>query len=229
MIRITIFIRMDSTSTSSARSSLSLPLFISNANRVKVGFCVFVISGVLYLLANHFHFVEPRLLPMTWVDLNVPFLPNTFWIYNSEYIYFILIYAICRDITNLNRYVYSFLALLLVSVVIFDVWPTIYPRGGYALPDDLNSITRDAFNGLRKIDTPANCCPSLHVSGVYLSSFVFLNEQRSKFFFFFTWGTLIAISTLTTKQHYLADVISGFGMAVLFHWLFFKVVQYRKA
>jgi membrane-associated phospholipid phosphatase len=116
-----------------------------------------------------------------------------------------------------------------VSVLIFFIWPTVYPREQFPLPQDLNALTYYVFNYLRHADAPTNCCPSLHVSSVYLTSFLYLDEQRGKFPFFFGWGTLIALSTLTTKQHYLIDVVAGLMMAIVVWWIFYRVMSYRPA
>jgi len=211
-------------------NSLTLPLILTKENKIWIGFAWFVIAGSLYLGSNHIHFFEPRFLPMSWVDLGTPFIPQTVWVYMSEYLFFYTIFLTCRDIVNLNRYIYSFLALQLVSVTIFWLWPTTYPRDAYPLiPDAMDRATYFLFNSLRQTDSPASCAPSLHVSSVYLSSFLFLKEQKEKFIWFFVWGTLIAISTLTTKQHYLIDVITGFMMAVGVFWLFNKKVQFYPA
>lgn len=180
----------------------------------------------MYLPANHIHFFAPQLLPLFWIDRIVPFIPHTFWVYVSEYIFFAAVYITSKDMVNLNKYFYSFLVLQAVSVAIFWAWPTTYPRELFPLPPDLDPITAFSFGSLRAADSPANCCPSLHVSSVYLSCFIFLDEQRQKFPFFFFWGTAIAASTLTTKQHYLVDVISGFFLAVATYWIFHKYVHY---
>jgi membrane-associated phospholipid phosphatase len=55
---------------------------------------------------------------------------------------------------------------------------------------------------------------------VCLSCFFIANEGRRKFLSFLVWATAIIISTLTVKQHYLVDVISGFGLAVFFYFVF---------
>jgi membrane-associated phospholipid phosphatase len=208
--------------------SFALPLFIGKENKFFAGALLFVIASTLYLTSNHLHFLPPQLLPMSWVDLATPFWPNTVWIYLSEYFYFIIIYALIQDGLNLNKYWWAFFGLQLVSVGIFLAWPTTYPRDQFPLPNDMNAITHYAFASLRETDTPANCCPSLHVSSVYLASFLFINEQRKRLPFFFIWGSLIALSTLTTKQHYLVDVVTGFMMAVLFYWLFYRRIPYRQ-
>jgi membrane-associated phospholipid phosphatase len=211
----------------SPASRFALPIFMTRENKWPACILMFSLATVLYLSSNHIHIFEPRYLPMTWLDHATPFLPNSVWLYLSEYFLFAAVVILCKDLANLNKYLYSFFALQTVCVAIFWIWPTTYPRGNFPLPDDLNSLTYFVFDSLRKTDTPANCCPSLHVSSVYLSSFVFLDEQKKKFPFFFIWGTLIAASTMTTKQHYIIDVIVGFIMAVLMYWLFHKVVPYR--
>lgn len=208
--------------------SPTLPIIMTQKNKYPLGVFLAFVAVALYLPANHFHFFPPQLLHVTAFDAAVPFIPNTFWIYVSEYIFFAAVYITCKDLENLTKYFYSFLVLQSVSVLIFWVWPTTYPRELFPLPDDLNAITHWAFSSLRMTDTPANCCPSLHVSSVYLSTFIFLDDQKKKFPFFFLWGTAIAASTLTTKQHYLVDVISGFFMAVLTYWVFHKWIRYKK-
>jgi membrane-associated phospholipid phosphatase len=205
----------------------ALPIFMTRQNKWPVGVAVFIVAVALYLASNHIHIFPPQLLPMSWIDQAVPFLPNTVWIYISEYLFFVYVYASAKDMVNFNKYIYSFSFMQIVSVIIFWIWPTTYPRDAFPLPDDLNALTHWTFSNLRATDTPANCCPSLHVSSVYLSSFIFLDDQRKKFPFIFLWGTAIAASTLTTKQHYLVDVIAGFLMAVLCYWFFHKMVPYR--
>jgi len=206
-----------------------LPVFMTRENKYPVGLMLGILATTLYLTSNHFHFFTPQLLPLSWVDTLVPFLPYTVWIYISEYVFFAVVYITCKDMVNLNKYFYSFLVLQSLSVLIFWVWPTTYPRELFPLTHDLDSVTYFTFNALRNTDTPANCCPSLHVSSVYLSAFIFLDDQKNKFPFFFIWGTAIAISTLTTKQHYLIDVVTGFMMAVTTYWIFHKYISYRPA
>lgn len=205
-----------------------LPIFMTRENKNRVGFLLAVVATLLYLGSNHFHLFEPKFLPLWWIDQTVPFVPETVWIYVSEYIFFPVVYLTCRDVVNLNKYFYSFLFLQVLSVVIFIVWPTTYPRELFPLTPSIDAITYFVFNSLRTADTAANCCPSLHVSSVYLSSFIFLDEQKEKFSFFFVWGSLIALSTLTTKQHYMIDVISGLLMAVGTYWIFHRYISYRR-
>lgn len=214
--------------TSNAAKRWTLPLFLTQETKYFYGVILFLTAAFLYLASNHFHLSEPQLLHMTWIDRSTPFIPQTVWIYVGEYILFVSVYITCRDMVNLNKYFYSFLAMQTLSVAIFWIWPTTYPRDGFPLPSTLDPVTYYLFSSLRASDTPANCCPSLHVSSVYLSSFIFLDEQREKFWFFFVWATAIAVSTLTTKQHYVIDVIAGLFSAFIFYWVFHHRFEYRK-
>jgi membrane-associated phospholipid phosphatase len=206
---------------------LSLPLFIGPQNKIVVGCITFLFAGAIYLLANHHPIFEPQLLAMTSFDRAIPFLPWTVLIYVSEYIYFAAVYLLCRNTLNVNRVVYSVVAIQLVSVSIFMAWPTTYPRELFPLPADLNPLVRWVFTNLRNGDAPTNCCPSLHVSSVFLCGMVFINEQREKLWPFMIWATLIGLSTLTTKQHYIVDVVTGLAMALLFHWIFYRKTVYK--
>ncbi len=207
--------------------SLRLPLFITETNRIPVGIAMFLFSAAVYLASNHYGLFPPTSLPMTRLDLAIPFIPQTVWLYISEYAYFGVIYLGCRNFGNLNRYFYAYLTLQLLSVGIFCLWPTVYPRELFPLPDHLDPLTRFVFANLRVTDTAANCCPSLHVSSVLLSAFLFLDEQRERFPFFLTWGILICLSTLTTKQHYVIDIVAGAAMGAVAWFLFHRKVRYR--
>jgi len=210
----------------SERRSFALPLIVNEGNKIRYGWSMAFVAAALYLPANHFHFVEPIHLPLAPIDQLMPFLPYTVWIYLSEIPLFITAYVVCKSALNLNRYYYSFLFLQVVSVAIFWIWPTTYPRDQFPLPDTLDPVTHFLFSNLRLADTPANCAPSLHVSSVYLTAFVYLEEQRKKFPLFFGWATAVAISTLSTKQHYLVDVVSGIVLAG-FCYIFFRYMPYR--
>ncbi|MEO5970291.1 MAG: phosphatase PAP2 family protein [Bdellovibrionia bacterium] len=213
----------------SVSKTFALPIFVNKENKNPVVLAFGSIAFLLYILSNHFHWFTPQLLPMSWLDNAVPFIPLTVWIYISEYLFFVAVVLTCKDMINLNKYIYSIMGLQTVSVLIFTIWPTTYPRDLFPLTHDLDYLTYFAFNTLRSADTPASCCPSLHVSSVYLSSFIFIVDQRGKFPFFFIWGTLIALSTLTTKQHYAIDVVTGLIMAVITYWIFHKLISYYPA
>ncbi len=182
----------------------------------------------LYYLTNHYPYFQPKPLPMTWIDHASPFLPYTVLIYISEYLFFACVYILLSTHDNINKYLYSFFLLQAVSCFVFVVYPTIYPREQFPVPQDIPGWLQSTWVWLRTQDAATNCFPSLHVSSVYLSAFAFRTDERRHLFWpFVIWGTLIALSTLTTKQHYVADIASGFTLAVVFYWWFHKRQAYQ--
>ncbi len=191
---------------------------------------MFTAGTGLYVATNHYPITAPHRLTVLWVDRAIPFCPETVWIYISEWVFLPFAYLRCRDLAGLNKYFYSYLALQLACMVIFLVWPTIYPRELHPLNQATTSDwTYYAFSSLRLTDTATNCCPSLHMAGLYLSIAIYMEGKKRDFWFFLIWGTLIAISTLTTKQHYVIDLVAGLGIAAFIHWIFRNHVVYREA
>ncbi len=208
---------------------MKLPLFVTKKNKYFTGAIMYALGYSFYYLTNHFPYSEQHLLPFTWIDRNTPLVPYSIFIYISEYFYFAFVYILLKNSDNINKYLYSFFFLQAVSCTFFMIYPTVYPRADYPIPTDLPHYVQATWAWLHSVDTPGNCFPSLHVSSVYLSALVFWTDGQKKLFWFtFVWSTFIALSTLTTKQHYVADIVSGLGLAILFYrWFHFRQDYYR--
>lgn len=207
---------------------MTLPLLINKRNRIFIGFLWAAVFVTGYLIPNHFHLSEPKLLPMTWIDLVTPFEPWTVLVYTSEYYMFVLGYLLLSSDYNRDRYMWAFFGVTVISAVVFVFYPTTFPRADYPIPPDTHWFVYRVFSNLRSVDTPSNAFPSMHVCCCYLTVFAFLprEESRWKFWWFLAWTTAVAVSTLTTKQHYLADLIAGLVEAVVGYWIFFKWTRY---
>jgi membrane-associated phospholipid phosphatase len=199
---------------------MRLPILVHKENRLIACVPLFAAAMLLYLTSNHLHIFRPRLLPLSRIDVAVPFVPQTVWLYVSEYLYAVVIFWSYRDTLNLNKCIYAGFSVLVISVLVFWLWPTTISRDSFPLPENLDPVTSLVLTALRRADSPSNCFPSFHVGSVYLSCFFLSNEGRRKFLFFLVWATAISLSTLTVKQHYFVDVVSGFGLAVIFYYLF---------
>lgn len=207
---------------------MKLPIFLIPKWKYPAGAALFLFVFAAYHLTNHYPLFTPRELSLSAVDRAIPFVPWTVLIYVSEYFFFASVYLVCRDMENVNKYLYSFFAIQAFSCTIFFFWPTIFPRELYPIPDGTHPLIDGVWMWLRENDAPTNCFPSLHVSSVYLSAYIFRDEQKEKFPFFITWATLIALSTLPTKQHYFIDIVAGFGLSLAFYWLFHRKIQYER-
>ncbi len=205
----------------------SLPFVAGTERKGLTGILFFILMWAMYASSNHQKFFEAHQLPMTWIDTVVPFIPQTFWIYISEFILFAVVYSKIQDVLSLNRYLWSFFFLQATSVMIFWVWPTTFPRGNFPLTEEVDFITRGAFSFFRTLDDPSNCAPSLHVSSCYLSALYFWGKDNKWFIGISAWATAVAISTLTTKQHYLVDIIAAIPLTLMIYWVFYRRVEYR--
>lgn len=197
-----------------------LPLLVSQKTKYTGALAMYVFAAAIYLATNHFPSRTPELLTPSLVDQALPFLPLSFWVYISEFALFVMVIVACQDVVRLNRYFYGFVALQIASALIFLAWPTTFPRGDFPLPQDVDFLTYAVFGWIRSIDNPHNTTPSLHVSSVYLCSFAFWRAEPRKFWLFIVWSSAIAIATMTTKQHYFVDVVTGFTLtaAIFFGW-----------
>lgn len=170
---------------------------------------VFVYAWVLYFLSNHQSVVAVHVLPLTIADLRTPFLPWTVWIYATVFVLPLFACAAAKTDEDVKALVFSFAGMITLDTFFFMAYPTVYPRPAMGAA----SWSASALAAVRYCDTAANCCPSQHVGVAFLTAFHV--RRLSK-----TWGpacfllaVAIALSTLTTKQHYLWDVIAGAPMA----------------
>ncbi len=204
-----------------------LPVPIHEENKWTALLVCSVVFLFGYIIPNRYHFITPIYLQMTAVDLAVPLVPWTIFIYQSEYVYFFIAYALIRGEDTRNRYFYSFLTVQAVSMAFFVFWPTAFPRHAYPLPVDINPWVRQAFAVLHLLDEPSNSFPSLHVSACFVTAFAFYRESKVKLAFFLLWSVAISISTLTIKQHYFMDIVGGLVLAMASSWFFVTKARYQ--
>jgi membrane-associated phospholipid phosphatase len=93
--------------------------------------------------------------------------------------------------------------------------PTTYPRELFPIPADAGPLSALLLTALRTFDTPSSCLPSLHVAISVVSALLVFRERPRLSLALLAWAAAIAVSTLTTKQHYAVDVVSGAALAVV--------------
>jgi membrane-associated phospholipid phosphatase len=179
---------------------------------------VCIISTVILVSLSYFlsGLISDRyavFLPIGKFERDIPFLVWTIWIYIVlSPIYMAWAVLGVKSIAQMNKSLYSLIILTVLSCIVFILIPIAYPRDYFPLPPE-KSFSILVFKIMRALDKPSNCLPSLHIGLCYLFAYGFYNENRKKFIISFGISTLIAISTLTTKQHYLYDIIFGFLIA----------------
>jgi membrane-associated phospholipid phosphatase len=183
-----------------------LDSFILRRNRWTLVLLAMALHAFVYFLPNHFPLRQPIHLPLGPLDEAVPFLPGTIWLYWSEYVLVCAAFLLCPHEDRV-RFVKGFGLVVAISVVIQLVFPVDYPRDLFpVVADKTDSRMVDL---LRRLDTPTSCFPSLHVGLAVFVALYGLQRHRDWSLFIALWAGLIALSTLTLKQHYVLDVVGG--------------------
>lgn len=208
------------------KNPVSLPLFFPWHLKWPAGLITVTLSVSFYVATNHY-LTHASFMQMTWIDQNIPFIPESVWIYWSGVLIIPAAFFLNRCIVSMNLHLYSFFTLFVIAGIWFWLYPVTYPRDHYPLPQNLDLASRFLFQMLRAIDTPVNCFPSLHVASSFLVALGFLEDQQKYFKKMFGWASAISLSTLTTKQHYFLDILGGIGLALILFWFFHRLLPYR--
>lgn len=176
----------------------------------------------LSLICNSIAYYGSRLLTMDRVHYNlsnrfdeqIPFVPWTVAIYLGCYVFWIVNYVIgCRQQKEKAfRFISADFFAKLVCMLCFLIFPTTNTRPiveGASLWDEWIRL-------LYRVDAADNLFPSIH----YLTStfcFIAVRENGSVPKWYrgvsFLIAASVCISTLTTKQHVMIDVIAGVMLA----------------
>jgi len=169
-----------------------------------------LLHGAVYLAANRFYLFEPRALPLTAVDRAVPYWPWTVFVYLSDYVLVFVTFQTSPTRRAARRFVVVFFFTIVGTSLVHLLYPVTYPRELFALPEGLAGATRSVLAGLQYLDQPTSCLPSMHVAACTVAVWLSREYNKRTFPVFVLWLFAIAASTLTTKQHYLVDVVAGF-------------------
>lgn len=184
-----------------------------NTNNLNYKFAITIFVSIIYIFSytfSQFLALNPTLPGMTGFELSIPFIPWTIIPYLSFYIYFV--FGLCfLDMDLFHKsHLASFLGTFF-SVIIFNIYPTSLPPRTMIL--ESGGLLDSLFLFLYSVDATTNCFPSLHVSVTITISYYLLKQIKSYnsklSAAVIIWAIMICLSTLTTKQHYLVDVIGG--------------------
>lgn len=189
--------------------------------RVPVSMILLFVLVPLYILIPAFFPPRTRHVPELALDRTVPLVPSWAIVYGALYLFLILLpFVVVRQDALIRRTVHAYLLIWITAYVsFFVVYPTAAPR-----PDTVNG-QGFAVWGLRALyasDPPFNCFPSLHVAHSFVSALACARVHRRVGLIALISATLVAFSTLFTKQHYVLDVVAGVLLAFVACGIFLR-------
>lgn len=160
--------------------------------------------------------------PELAVDRLLPLVPLWALVYGALYAFLIVVpVLVVQQQELIRRTVWAYLTVWLVAYVGFLLYPTVAPRA------EMVTVPGQGFAvwGLQTLydaDPPYNCFPSIHVAHSFVSALACSRVHRTLGVIAILVASLVALSTLFTKQHYVADLAAGILLALTAWGLFLR-------
>lgn len=147
-----------------------------------------------------------------------PFVSAFVLVYDSAYLLPLMAVLSLKDRAPARRFSAVTCGVIALSAACFLAWPLTLDRP----PLVVASVFDKLLAALYAADRPTNLFPSLHVSLSFLFALAVGHAKPRWRGWMITWATLIAVSTLFTRQHYLIDVLGGILVAWVAWGIFLK-------
>ena len=180
-----------------------------------------ILYFVLKLFQNNYHIITSP------IDNTIPYIPYFIYIY-LFFFPFIIIVLYITFIKDINKYyngIKTILLELIITEVIFLIYPTIIYRP--TINSNIDLITKTLLNLTYYFDTPAiNCFPSIHCLLCFQVSYMTIlskNINPNYKIFILITSFLIILSTLFIKQHYFYDIIGALIIFIISNIIINKI------
>lgn len=189
--------------------------------RVRTSMVLLVALVPCYILIPELFPPRTRYVPELALDRELPLIASWAIVYGALYLFLILLPVfVAREEELIRRTVHAYLLIWITSYVFFFlVFPTAAPRPARVIGEGF------AVWGLRALyssDPPYNCFPSLHVAHSFVSAAACGRVHRRLGIIATICATLVGLSTVFTKQHYVLDVVAGGFLAWVAYFMFLR-------
>ena len=159
-------------------------------------------------------------VPELALDGALPLEPAWSLVYGALYVFLIVLPVfVVRQDEHIRRTVWAYLLVWIAAYVCFFAYPTIAPRPAKVLETGFGAW---GLQFLYDADPPYNCFPSLHVAHSFVSALTCHRVHRKLGIVAILCASLVGLSTLLTKQHYVLDVIAGILLAGVAYFVFLR-------
>lgn len=180
--------------------------------RVVFPLLVLMVLVPAYVFVPEFTAQRSRDWPELALDRAVPVQPAWAVIYGSHLMFVLFPALLLREEEHIRRTLWAIVMVWAVAVAFFLVSPTVIHRPALNEAEGFFVWSLGVVYGA---DRPYNCFPSLHVAHAFVSAFACHSVHRGVGLGCVAWAALIGVSTVFTKQHYVADVLAGILLAGL--------------
>ena len=172
------------------------------------------VQSSLYFGIGHLTFSRSTEMLRTRLDDAIPFWPWTSWFYLPIYAaIFVISIAGFRRREMFDRALKAVALVMFLGALCHLLIRAEYPRPILSPPYPDLSYRFMAW--VQRVDRPGNVFPSLHVAQTSTLAFLLCRDRPRWGRLAVFLGALLALSTLTTKQHFIADVISGYALVYI--------------
>ncbi len=182
------------------------------------------LQSLVYFGISHADLQRSTELFRTRLDDLIPFWPWTAWFYLPFYA---AIFIICisgfRSRLLFRRAMLAVLIVMVTGGGCHLLFPAEYPRP--ILKPPFANLSESFMALVQRVDRPGNVFPSLHVAQTSTLALILRRDRPVLGAIAVVMGALLALSTLTTKQHFVYDVISGYAMAFGVSWIVLRGVR----
>jgi membrane-associated phospholipid phosphatase len=198
-----------------ATQTSSDPLALASAAyRWTIGLALASVQSLIYFGIGHAHFERSTELLRTRLDDLIPFLPWTVWCYLPFYAaIFVMAIGGFRHRALFNRAALGVVVVMVLGATGHLLIAAEYPRPVLHPPYADASLAFVA--AIHVIDAPGNVFPSLHVAQTSLLAMLLVRDRPVLGRVALVMAAMLALSTMTIKQHFVADVISGYVLAFI--------------
>jgi len=171
-----------------------------------------VLQSSIYFAIGHWPRPRSQSLLNTALDRAIPFLPFTIWCYLPFYAgIFVMAIAGLRTRRLFDRALVGVVVTMMVGATGHLLVGAEYPRPAVGAANGNLSLAFVAW--VQAVDPPGNVFPSLHVAHTSALAVILRHDRPRLGTLAVVMAGLLALSTLTTKQHFVADVLAGLVIA----------------
>ena len=193
------------------RTQLALGIFGEGGRAALINLGIAAVTYAVSLIYDPLNHGPYRLFLRTPIDDAIPVITAFVIPYVSlrPFLYGSLVLFLLFRARVFRSAALSMITVFVVSYLFYFFLQSFIERPTLTGDDMLTAMIREVYAG----DQPFNDFPSLHASLSTLVAMHWLHTSRRIGAMVAIWAALIVVSTVFVKQHYVADMVAGAGLA----------------